>query len=102
MNVIVDESVTRFIKTLEKNSQAKTLRVLELLEEYRSKLGMPHSKALGEGLFELRVRGKQEARLLYGFRRDSVIIAHGFVKKTQRIPIKELIYARKSLSVYDI
>jgi phage-related protein len=65
--------------------------------EHGPDLRLPHSKALGEGLFELRPRGRFGiARAFYCFlpgRR--VVIVHAFVKKTQQTPDRELKIARK-------
>ena len=58
---------------------------------------------MGEGLFELRPRGKAGiGRAFYCFlvgRR--VVVAHAFVKKTQQTPDKELKLARKRMREID-
>ena len=53
---------------------------------------MPYTKALGEGLFEVRAKGVEGiARVIYCLRIGKrIIILHAFVKKTQKIPLKEL------------
>lgn len=61
------EVIKDFIDGLQENTQAKLGRQLDLLEEYGNQLGMPHAKAMGGGLIELRVRGKQEVRVFYAF-----------------------------------
>jgi len=72
------------------------LRLVELLEEFGPMLRLPHSRAMGDGLFELRPRAKSGiARALYCFvvgRR--VVILHGFIKKTEKTPAKDLRIAR--------
>jgi phage-related protein len=72
-------------------------RLVELLVEYGPNLRLPHSRALGEGLFELRPRGRSGiGRAFYCFlvgRR--IVIVHAFVKKTQQTPDKELKLARE-------
>ena len=55
-------------------------------------LGEPHTKAFGEGLFELRLKGAEGiARVFYctliGKR---VVMLHSFVKKTNKTPPREL------------
>lgn len=88
--------IENFIDGLSGGLQARVLRVVELLCQNGHQLGMPHSKSLGNGLFELRVRGYQEVRLFYIFGAEkNVSILHGFVKKTQATPNKELEVARK-------
>ncbi len=72
-------------------------RLAELLAEHGPSLRLPHSRALGSGLFELRPHGKTAiGRAFYCFllgRR--VVIVHAFVKKTEQTPDKELAIARK-------
>lgn len=74
-------------------------RLVELLVEFGPNLKMPHSKAMGKGLFELRPKGKEGiGRTFYCFlvgRR--IIILHAFLKKTQTTPQPELAIARKRM-----
>jgi phage-related protein len=45
---------------------ARYLRLTDLMLEFGSNLGMPHTRFLGEGLIELRIKGKEGiARVLY-------------------------------------
>lgn len=76
-------------------------RLVELLAEHGPGLRLPHSRALGEGLFELRPRGRSGiGRAFYCFITDRrVIILHAFIKKTQQIPEGDLKLARKRLKV---
>lgn len=73
--------------------------LVELLAEYGPNLRLPHSRAMGEGLFELRPRGRAGiGRAFYCFlvgRR--VVVVHAFVKKTQQTPDRELKLARKRM-----
>jgi phage-related protein len=48
-------------------------------------------------LFELRVVGKHNIRLIYTFYEDDIYVLHGFVKKTQEIPKWELDTAQRKL-----
>lgn len=90
--------VEDFVNSLQSSAKAKLIRQVELLEEFGVNLGMPNAKPIGGGLYELRVRGKQEARIIYIFVRGrKIYFLHGFVKKTQKVSRKdlELAYARK-------
>ena len=90
------DDIEEFIESLENNTIAKVLRTFELLEKFGNQLGMPHSKKVGNGLFELRIRGNQEVRFLYVFQKGQiVIILSGFIKKTMKIPTRELNLAIK-------
>lgn len=74
-------------------------RIVELLVEFGPQLRMPHSRSFGEGLFELRPKGKAGiGRAFYCFlvgRR--VVILHGFIKKSQQTPDRDLKLARKRM-----
>jgi len=85
-----NKRVEQFVEGLEKALIAKVLRTIELLEVFGARLGMPHSGAIGGGLFELRIHGKREVRLIYAFRGDAAVILHGFIKKTRKITQDDL------------
>jgi len=90
MQIHVNSNVEKFIQSLEKQTIAKVLRTIDLLETFGHKLGMPHSKMISKGLFELRIRGKQEIRIFYSFYKDRIHLLHGFVKKSQKTPQREI------------
>jgi phage-related protein len=94
---ILDEALEKFIYSLEKPTIAKTLRVIDLLEEFGDKLGMPHSKKITGNLLELRISGKQEIRIFYTFYEGKIILLCGFVKKAQKTPEKETKKALRKL-----
>jgi phage-related protein len=72
-------------------------RLVELLTQHGPSLRLPHSKAFGDGLFELRPRGRSGiGRVFYCFLLGKrIIVVHAFIKKTQETPDKELKLARK-------
>ena len=72
-------------------------RLVELLAQHGPSLRLPHSKAFGNGLFELRPRGRSGiGRAFYCFLLGKrIVIVHAFIKKTQETPDKELKLARK-------
>ena len=72
-------------------------RLIELLAQHGPSLRLPHSKAFGDGLFELRPRGHSGiGRAFYCFLSGKrIVIVHAFIKKTQETPDKELKLARK-------
>ena len=74
-------------------------RLVELLAEHGPNLRLPHSRAFGDGLFELRPRGRSGiARALYCFLVGKrVIVLHAFIKKAQQTPDRELKLARKRM-----
>lgn len=74
-------------------------RIAELLMEFGNNLRMPHSRAMGNGLFELRPRGREGiGRVFYCFVIDQrVVILHAFIKKTPDTPEQALKIARKRM-----
>lgn len=67
--------------------------------EFGSGLGLPHTKAIGDGLFELRVKGKEGiARVFYWVVIEQrIVMLHVFIKKSQKTPKKELDTAKKRM-----
>ena len=74
-------------------------RIVELLAEHGPNLRLPHSRAFGEGLFELRPKGRAGiGRAFYCFLVGKrVMVLHAFVKKSQQTPDRELKLARKRM-----
>jgi phage-related protein len=94
VKILYRSSVEKFLNSLDIETQAKTERAVELLEDYGHNLGMPHSKKVEKGIYELRVLGKKKVRLLYATKKRRAYLLHGFIKKTRKIPKKELDIAR--------
>ncbi|MEQ1604495.1 MAG: type II toxin-antitoxin system RelE/ParE family toxin [Pyrinomonadaceae bacterium] len=95
-----DQQLKDEIKAWPDDLYADYLRLVSLIEEFGPVLRLPHSRAMGEGLFELRPRGRSRiGRAFYCFlvgRR--VVIIHAFIKKTQKTPEREIKIARKRTS----
>jgi len=62
------------------------------METFGPDLGMPHTRAMGGGLFELRLKAAEGiARVFYCTVVDRrIVFLHQFVKKTEKTPRKEL------------
>jgi phage-related protein len=78
---------------------ADFLRLVFLMEEHGADLRLPHSRAMGDGLFELRCKGEEGiGRAFYCTMVDrQIVVLHGFIKKAQETPDRELKTARKRL-----
>jgi len=101
MKIRLDGKVEKFINSLEKLTIARVLRIIDLLERFGNQLGLPHSKKVAQTLFELRISGKQEIRIFYTFHDKEIVLLHGFVKKSSRIPKRELENAKHRLAALD-
>ncbi len=80
-----------FIKGLDKKMQAKVVRLIDMLEVNGPALREPYSKALEDGIFELRAQaGSDISRVLYFFIvGKKVVLTNGFIKKTMKTPAAE-------------
>ena len=78
---------------------ARFLRYAERMELYGPDLGMPHTRAMGEGLFELRLKAAEGiARVFYcTLVRRRIVMLHQFIKKAEKTPRKEIEIARKRM-----
>ncbi|MBF0327537.1 MAG: type II toxin-antitoxin system RelE/ParE family toxin [Nitrospirae bacterium] len=74
-------------------------RILELLMDFGPSIRMPHSRALGDGLFEMRPKGREGiGRVFYCFiMGQRIVVLHSFIKKTQYTPEQEIKIARKRM-----
>ena len=79
---------------------ARFIRYAERMETYGPDLGMPHTKAMGDGLFELRLKaGEGIARVFYCTKIGRrIVMLHQFTKKTEKTPAKELLIARTRMT----
>ena len=88
------------ILNLPDGTLARYLRLTDLMCDFGANLGMPHTKSLDGGLFELRVKSKEGiARVFFCTKiGKKIIMLHAFVKKSQKIPQKELRIAKSRMS----
>ncbi len=100
MSWIIDyysEEVRLEIAAMPIGIRASYTRLSNLLEEFGLDLRMPHSRAMGGGLFELRPKGREGiARVFYCMKVGrKIIILHSFIKKTNETPKRELDLAHR-------
>ena len=93
------EALQREILSMPTGFLARYLRYSERMEIYGPDLGMPHTRALRDGLFELRLKASEGvARVFYctlvGKR---IVMLHRFTKKTSKTPPRELEKARRRM-----
>lgn len=95
--------VEDFIRQLDKKMQAKALAAIDILAEYGNRLREPYSKAMGDGLFELRIKFSSDiTRIFYFFVVDNkIVLTNGFIKKTMKTPRSELALAQKYKEDYE-
>lgn len=98
-----DQPVENFIKSLDEKAQNKIARTFDHLEEFGTALGPPHMKKLtGTSLWELRILGGDNIRIFYvTITGKAFLLLHGFKKKTQKTPRKEILISEKRLRDYQ-
>ncbi len=98
--------VLDFIQSLPPKHRAKIEREIDLLEEFGINLTYPHTRKIeGEnykGLWELRIQFASDiSRIFYFIHLDNTfVLLHGFVKKSNKTPERELEIARKYMQDY--
>ena len=92
-----NDAVYKETMSLPNSLLAQLLRVFDLAEIYGANLGRPHSAPLGNGLFEFRAKGKEGiARSIFvSVSGRKIVILHTIVKKSPKIPQKDLDLAKK-------
>lgn len=93
------EPVADFLDALPDSARAKSVRHIELLTTYGVLLKEPYTKQVRGKIRELRVADKIGAvRILYfGFIEGRFILLHGFIKKTDKTPAREIDIAEKRM-----
>lgn len=91
-----------FIGGLDLRARTKVSNTLDLLKEFGTQLGYPHSKKLaGTELWELRIIGSDSIRILYvAVIGKNFLLLHGFQKKKQKTDRKEIRTAEDRLRDY--
>jgi len=101
-----EDVIERFLESLSENHRAKAIWELDLLKQYGLSLKMPYVRNIGgdryKGLMELRIQqGNNISRIFYFcFVKDTLVLLHGFIKKGQKTPAKELETALRHKEVF--
>ena len=91
-----DERLQESVLSLTAGLLARYLHLTDRMIQYGADLGMPHTRAMGSGLFEWRLKSQERiGRVFYctlvGRR---IVMLHQFVKKSDKTPPRELAIAR--------
>lgn len=94
-----NQVVQKETQLLPKSIRAKFIAILDKMLEYGPDLGLPFTKAMGKGLFEIRAKGQEGiARGMFcTISNNTILILHVFIKKTEATPKKELDLAIKRM-----
>ena len=96
--------VKEFIDLLSPESKAKYVFIADLLEDYGLKVREPYVKPItgSRKLFEIRIKDKSNIhRIFYfAFTGKKLILLHGFTKKTDKTPDREIAIAERRMEEY--
>lgn len=94
-----NEKVKLHSAAFPKGVLANFLHVVGLIEKFGPRIGIPYTRPLGSGLFEIRARGKEGiARVMFCMLPGKeLVLLNAFIKKSQKTPSREIALARKRM-----
>lgn len=95
--------VQDFLLSVDKKMRAKAFKEIDLLEEHGTTLREPYSKAIRNGIFELRIKVATDISRVFYFFFDGkkIVLTNGFIKKTQKTPEREIEKALEYKADYE-
>lgn len=96
--------VEEFINELGTKTKARVLARIAFLDEHWQELRRPYVDTLEEGLYELRVifSGKQ-VRVIYAYMfKYYIVLLHGIIKKTQKVPPEDMLKAKNRMNDFQM
>ena len=93
-----NQPVKVWIKGLSPEDRQLVGRVVQKVE-FGWPVGTPYCRSLGNGLWEVRsdLTGGKIGRVVFCAIRGCMVLLHGFIKKTQKMPAKDLELALKHM-----
>jgi len=92
------EPVREWLRSLDHDSRRSIGEDIKTLQ-FGWPIGMPLARKMGDDLWELRsVIRSGIARTFFTVHRATIVLLHGFVKKSQKTPVKELAIAKRRVT----
>ena len=93
------EEMQRAVFALPAGLLARYIHLADRMLAFGPNLGMPHSRSMDGGLFEIRLKAKEGiARVFYcALKGRCIVMLHQFVKKSRKTPSRELKVARRRM-----
>lgn len=89
--------VDELLDELPPKVRAKIEKWMEKLENEGPNLPRPYADVVAGKIRELRVVFSNQYRFLYFFHGKLIVITHGFIKKTSRVPTEEIERANRMM-----
>jgi len=92
------EPVLEWLRSLEQEDR-RTIGLDLMRVQFGWPIGMPLVRSLKDGLWEVRssLPSQRIARLILCFHQKTLIVLHGFIKKTQKTPTEDLDLAKRRM-----
>ena len=92
------EPVLEWLRCLDKEDR-RTIGLDLMRVQLGWPIGMPLVRSLKEGMWELRcmLPNQRIARLILCFHEGTLVVLHGFIKKTRKTPAEDLSLAKRRL-----
>lgn len=91
--------IQEFIRDLDRISRSKVLGLLDILRSKDYQFVLCYSKKIDTDLFELKIHTAKNVRIFYTYYDANILILHIMIKKTWKIPLRDLETARKRLKL---
>ena len=90
--IYYSEALQEEILKMPAGIQARYIHLTDRMRIHGANLGMPHTRAMKDGLFELRMKSKEGiGRVFYcTLVNKRIVMLHSFIKRTQKTPSNEL------------
>lgn len=96
-----NEPVRKWLKLLEKEIRSIIGKDICTIQEGWP-LGMPLVRSIGNGLWEVRCSIPNGiARVIFTMNNNHMVLLHGFIKKTEKMPVQDLKIAKSWLKNLD-
>ena len=97
--IYYNEKVQNEIDLWPVSIRAVYARITERIVVFGPNLGMPFTRSMGDGLFEIRAKGREGIGRAFFCTvvGSKVMILYSFIKKSQKTPAKELAIARRRM-----
>ena len=83
-----DSPIKEFIKALSFDDRVKVFAYIGELKKQGNNLRRPLADYLGHGIYELRPKANRV--FYFFFHKDSAVLVHAIIKKTDKVPQKDL------------
>src|SRR5215469_16004609 len=92
------EPVLEWLRSLDKEDR-RTIGLDLMRVQFGWPIGMPLVRSLKDGLWELRsmLPSNRIARLILCFHQGTLVVLHGFIKKTRKTPAEDIALARRRM-----